>query len=210
MSLFLSSRLSCACACARACIPSYVPDATGSPRPRVACAASALARALVRVRPPAPPRAAGPCTLPARAPSSRSTRAARPARCVARSRPPPASAERRPREHGGGETQGCSRPATAGQRCSRACGSPRGVQRGWSCACRAGASWCGGRLMAGQQRQISNQAIQPILASLANKPSGRQIAREPLEDELVAVAGSLPGVAGRPAGSWCSGACCCR
>ena len=38
---------------------------------------------------------------------------------------------------------------------------------------------------AGQQIQVANQARnQPNVALLANKPSGRQIAREPLEDEL--------------------------
>jgi hypothetical protein len=67
-------------------------DARRARRARQACSPRALAprarparapRALVRVRPPRPPaRAAGPCTLPARAPSPGSLRAGLAARCA--------------------------------------------------------------------------------------------------------------------------------
>jgi hypothetical protein len=123
---FPSCCLSCACACARARFPRCVPDATGTPRPRVACAASALAPRACPRPPASHARAAGPWNLPARAPSSRATRAApcagRPPRCVARSRPAqalppppqvPAAAQRAHEPEGGGpegeaERRGCS------------------------------------------------------------------------------------------------------
>ena len=161
LSLFPSSPLSCVCACAcacvcacvcacaRACFPRCVQDATSIPRPRVTRAASAVARRSCP-RPTASPPA-GNCNFPARAPSSCSTRAAaqgRPARCTARSRPVPprcqslpppasaaASAARAGRRDAGLHL--ARPPATAGQRCS-----PRGVRRGWLCACFARASWC--------------------------------------------------------------------
>ena len=83
--------MSRACACARACFPRCVPDATNTPRPRVACAAytrrARLARELARpsrlsasARQPAPcrrslqpPRARALLPLSARCPALRAT-----------------------------------------------------------------------------------------------------------------------------------------
>ena len=81
-------------------------------------------------------------------------------------------------------TPGGDLARTAAQRLPSACGSPRGAQRGCLCACCAGARWCGGRL-----RQVNRDRFRMRLSSesellLASKPSGRQIAREPLEDEI--------------------------
>jgi hypothetical protein len=85
------------------------------------------------------------------------------------------------RESKAARRRAAARPATAGQRCPRACSSPRGVQRGWLCACCAGASWC---VDYGRSTETDFKPGYQYPRLVANKPSGRQIAREPLEDEL--------------------------
>jgi hypothetical protein len=59
------SSLSCACACARACFPRCVPDATGAPRPSVACGACAACAACQA----SAPRLSASARAPARQPA---------------------------------------------------------------------------------------------------------------------------------------------